>query len=587
MAGISIILGGDLGPLLEAFARLRAMVRRLAQQISLALRPVRVAFDTVFQGARIAAQTAFRAITGTARAAANTIRGAFSGLKNMIPGGGMVAGLVGLAGTAGAIAAAVSQFKVGSDIAAHFERTRISLVALTGTAAEAERVLAEMRRMWQLTGMTVEDQAATIQKFIALGFSPDDSLKLQRNILDIAGAVGMTATNAELLGSALAQVKAKGVVSMEELRQQIAEKGIPVFEELAAKMGVTQGALIAMVEKGQVPAQDLLDIFLNMQGTFANFRGGAAKMSGTFSGMVGSLKAAWQLLLADFAAPINMALKPLLQQATDAVNILRARAVAMGRAVANALLAAFALIKSGKAVELLALGMKVAMAGATEILSRGFRSAVAFLATALPPIFESAVATFKDPNFWAGVGNLLRGIGMQMAAEIQSIIPGKRNQQAAGLLRSSSDLAMDIGRNQVIGSGGGADFANVIASALLKGAAAAKDAAATPAGRGMRDAMAAWRDLARTVGREMEVLWESTAVPLEDRKNSPAAGGIVAGLAKAAGDILTIASSTARIGGGGFGMTVMAPMVSEQKKSNTLLTQLVEQGKNPRVATFA
>jgi hypothetical protein len=342
-----------------------------------------------------------------------------------------------------------------------------------------------------------------------------------------------------------------------------------------------------MVEKGQVPAQELLDVFMNMQGTFANFRGGAAKMSGTFSGMVGSLRAAWQLLLADFAAPINMALKPLLQQAREAVEALRARAVAMGRAVANALLAAFSLIKSGKAVELLALGMRVAMAGATEILSRGFRSAVAFLATALPPIFESAVSTFKDPTFWAGVGNLLRGIGMQMAAEIQSIIPGKRNQQAAGLLRSSSDLAMDIGRNQVIGSGGGADFAQVIASALLKGAAAAKDAATTPAGRGMRDAMAAWRDLARTVGREMEVLWQESAVPLQDRAAGPAAAGIVSSLAAAAGQILTIASSTARIGGGGFGMTLMTPMVSEQKKSNTLLAKLVEQGSSPRIATFA
>jgi hypothetical protein len=85
----------------------------------------------------------------------------------------------------------------------------------------------------------------------------------------------------------------------------------------------------------------------------------------------------------------------------------------------------------------------------------------------------------------------------------------------------------------------------------------------------------------------MEVLWQESAVPLQDRAPVPAAAGIVSSLAAAAGQILTIASSTARIGGGGFGMTLMTPMVSEQKKSNTLLAKLVEQGSSARVATFA
>lgn len=586
MAGIQIPLGGDLGPLLEAFAQIRGQVRRLSQQVDLALRPVRSTFAATFGAARMSATVAFRAITGTARAAANTIRASFSGLKNLIPGGGMVGGLVGVAGAAGAIALAISQFKSGSDIASNFERARIALTSLTGSGEQADRVLAEMRDTWQRTGVTVADQTRTIQKFLALGFSSDDALKLQRNILDIAGAVGMSAEEAELLGSALAQVQAKGTVSMEELRQQIAEKGIPVFDALAAKLGVTQAALIEMVSAGKVPAQQLIDIFLNMEGTFARFRGGAEKLGMTFGGMIARLRGAWQLLLADFAAPINAALKPLLQQATEMIQGMRQRAVEMGQAVGNSLLAAFALFRSGKTVELLATGLKIAMAGATEVLTRGLRSAVAFLAAALPPVFSAAVATIKDPVFWAGVGNLLRGIGMGIAAEIAAISPRRADKQKADMLRNSAELASGVGRNQIAGSGRGIDFAEVLVKSLLEGAAAAKREASRPAGAGMRDALDSWRDLAATVAKEMEALRKKTALPADPAAAPAATAGVVSSLAAAAGQIMTLASSTARIGGGGFGMT-LTPMVSEQKKTNGLLTKLVEQGKTRNVATYA
>jgi tape measure domain-containing protein len=572
MAGISIILGGDLGPLLEAFARLRAMVRRLAQQISLALRPVRVVFSTVFNGARIAAQTAFRAITGTARAAASSIRSAFSGLKSALPGAGMVGGLIGVAGTAGAIAAAVSQFKVGSDIAAHFERTRISLVALTGSAAEAERVLMEMRRIWQLTGMTVEDQAATIQKFIALGFSPDDSLKLQRNILDIAGAVGMTASNAELLGSALAQVKAKGVVSMEELRQQIAEKGIPVFEELAAKIGVTEGALIAMVSNGEVKAKELLEIFLNMEGSFSRFRGCAERMGTTFTGLVGSLRAAWQLLLADFAAPINDALKPMLRDGIAAFTAMRAQAAGIGRSIGDALLAAFALVKGGRTKEVLGAVGSVAFQSAVEVLMRGLRGAVAFLATALPPIFDAAVATLKDPRFWKGIGNLLSGIGKLFAAEILAVLPGFGNKSKAASLRQQGLTEQYVAEGQIQSSGRGVDMAEVISSALGKGGVAAAAAASGPISKDLKDAFSKWKEISDSVVGEVRRMNQASASP--DAAPAVARAGFVEGVAGAIGEAMTVAvGSMARIGGGGYGLRIN-PMVTQQQRSNEYLRSI-------------
>ena len=513
--------------------------------------------------------------------AARSVKGVFSGIASAIPGGGLLGPLAGVAGVAGSIALLFASVKSGLGLAGELERTGIALEALTGSGAGAKQVLDEMRASWLRTGVAIEDQAGTIQKFLALGFSQGDALKLQKNILDVAGAVGMSTSEAALLGSALAQVKAKGVVSMEELRQQIAEKGVPVIEALADKLGVAQGALIAMVSEGKVPAQTLIDLFLNMEGSFGKFIGGANRMGATFLGMLGRLRGAWRLLLADFAAPIADSLKPLISSALGLVERFRAQAVAAGKAVGDALFAAFALVKSGKTFDLLRAGFAVAITGAMDLLMRGLRGAVAFLATSLPPIFEVAMSKFRDPRFWQGVSQFVSGVGQTLAAEIRSAFPGAntgkiaQQREIAGLNQEAGSLLMGL-------AGRGSDLGAIIADALIEGGKAAAEAMGGPVSQSFLEARQRMQDLLGSVREEVARLRAGAAVPPPGKGAGGKPSGAADKPAASSGRLMTLTTELTRVGGSRFGMT-FSPMITEQKRATSLLTRIEKNTRAGRV----
>lgn len=281
--------------------------------------------------------------------------------------GPMIAAVAAIAVAVGALIIAFAALKVsfdtvlaGMQAAGPVERAKISFEALTGSTKESIRILDELRKKSRETGAEIESSMTTVKKFTALGFSPDEAIKLNSSILDVAGAVGMTTTEAKELGNALAQVQAKGTVSMEELRQQIAEKGVPVIEELAAKLGVSTGALIKMVSDGKVKSKELIDIFMNLEGSFARFEGGAKNMTKTLPGALDRLKAVWKDLLIDIGLPINTALAPIVNNISDLLEKLKPMAVAIGQGIGNAFKVLYMAISDGSLGQLLA---QVLMAG--------------------------------------------------------------------------------------------------------------------------------------------------------------------------------------------------------------------------------
>ena len=195
-------------------------------------------------------------------------------------------------------------FKKILDAAARVEILDVAYTNLTGSVTVARRSLRELENAALRTGVSIEVQSDAVQKFLALGFDPDRAIRLQRSILDVAGSMGLTAFQAGQLGFAIAQVAAKGVVQMEELRQQISEKGVPVFEALAEKTGLFGIELQKAIRDGKIEAEVLLEIFENYEGPFARFRGGAEKLGKTFSGEFNRMREAVSQLFRDLGKPI-------------------------------------------------------------------------------------------------------------------------------------------------------------------------------------------------------------------------------------------------------------------------------------------
>ena len=187
--------------------------------------------------------------------------------------------------------------------AGKMEAAEMRFNILTGDAEKSNKVLRVLRQTAMKTGITFEAMAGNVGKFMAFGFSPEKAMELNKGILDVGGAVGMTNTDMKLLGVALSQVAAKGVGSMEELRQQIAEKGIPIFKALEKQLNVTGAELNKMIQEGKVSADVVLGLFTDVakgKGPLKDFAGGAAKMATTFQGKVGRMKATWQEFLMKF-----------------------------------------------------------------------------------------------------------------------------------------------------------------------------------------------------------------------------------------------------------------------------------------------
>ena len=221
--------------------------------------------------------------------------------------------------------------------AGQVEAAEMRFNILTGDVEKSNKVLTVLRQTAMRTGITFEAMAGNVSKFMAFGFSPEKAMELNKGILDVGGAVGMTNTDMKLLGVALSQVAAKGVGSMEELRQQIAEKGIPIFKALEEQLGVTGAELNKMIQEGKVSADVVLGLFTDVakgKGPLKDFAGGADKMATTFQGKVGRMRAHWSEFLKRFGAPIIEVLKPIMDDLIQVMKGMIANADVWGKRVA-------------------------------------------------------------------------------------------------------------------------------------------------------------------------------------------------------------------------------------------------------------
>ncbi|HFP9309446.1 TPA: tape measure protein [Raoultella ornithinolytica] len=126
---------------------------------------------------------------------------------------------------------------------------------------------------------------------------------------------------------AIQQMAGKGVVSMEELRQQLGEAVPTAMQAMATGLGVTMAQLTKVVSKGAVAAKPAIDAMLTM---FELQYGGAAeRMMSTISGMVSYTKTNLMLMAKEFGeAGYNDAIKSALSQFNDLLESGRGTAYA-------------------------------------------------------------------------------------------------------------------------------------------------------------------------------------------------------------------------------------------------------------------
>lgn len=164
-------------------------------------------------------------------------------------------------------------------------------------------------------------------KFKSAGLDPTNGS--MQALVDSVAKFGGSGDTLKRASVAIQQMVGKGVVSMEELRQQLGEAVPTAMKDMADQMGVSMAELAKMVQTGTLKAEPALNkMFLRMQ---VNNSGAAKEMMNTWVGMTAQLKTQWDLtakLIAD--SGFSTEVKRVIDDLTRALSSPEGREAAIG-----------------------------------------------------------------------------------------------------------------------------------------------------------------------------------------------------------------------------------------------------------------
>jgi tape measure domain-containing protein len=173
------------------------------------------------------------------------------------------------------------------EYSAKMQQTRIGFETLMGGAESANKHLEELKKFAVETPFDFETLTGASRRLQNVGLEAAKVIPLMRDIGNAAAAAGASSEDLDGITLAFSQIIAKGKVSAEEVNQ-LAERGIPVWEMLSKTLGKSKAEIIKLSEAGKISS----DIFLQAFQKFSQVKFGdaMAKQSQTFNGAWSSIK---------------------------------------------------------------------------------------------------------------------------------------------------------------------------------------------------------------------------------------------------------------------------------------------------------
>jgi tape measure domain-containing protein len=176
---------------------------------------------------------------------------------------------------------------------AEFEKTRKLLEGLSTSSdkvKEAGDNFAYLREQAKTAPYSLAGLTDVFVKLKSAGIDPTKGA--MRGLVDAVSSFGGSEEQLKRATLAIQQMSGKGVVQMEELRQQLGEAVPRATELMARSMGVTYSELVKLLATGTVSAKEAIAA---MSGEFERTFGGAAlaQMS-TFNGVVTQISSTFQ-----------------------------------------------------------------------------------------------------------------------------------------------------------------------------------------------------------------------------------------------------------------------------------------------------
>lgn len=218
---------------------------------------------------------------------------------------------------AAAGAALTAGATMGIKFNADMETAAMSFETLLGSAEKAQKMIADLQKFGAQTPFEFQGLQDSAKLMLAMGFSADSVMP---NLTAIGNAVSAIGGNSETMNGvtmAMGQMLTKGKVSAEEMNQ-LAERGIPAWDLLSQKMGLSKAELMKLGEQGKLYSDQALPAMLDAMNT--RYSGAMDKQSQTLTGQWSTFKDNLNMLLGEVSKPLFEALKKALPVAIDFIN---------------------------------------------------------------------------------------------------------------------------------------------------------------------------------------------------------------------------------------------------------------------------
>lgn len=272
----------------------RLVLDRFRKALQDAFRNVQQAADNMSNAMRQGPQNSLDELEKRARRTTSRMQGYFKDVSRIV--GGIVVSqafykLLSLIQDAGK---ALYTFR------GHIEQVHIAFEQMMGSASYATAYMRELESLAVNTPFGFEDLAEASKRLNAMGFSAKELIPYITMIGDTVAGVGGGAPAMDGIVRALGQIKTKGKVQAQELRQ-LAEWGVPAFRILQEELGLT-GEEVADIGNQGITAERGLQALFN--GLNKRFGGLMNKLSDTLPGIIenisDSLKFLGTHMLEDF-----------------------------------------------------------------------------------------------------------------------------------------------------------------------------------------------------------------------------------------------------------------------------------------------
>jgi tape measure domain-containing protein len=189
--------------------------------------------------------------------------------------------------------------------AADIETYKTSFATMLGSMDQANVLMEDLKTLGAETPFEFPELAQSAKNLLSFGFGQDEIIEKMRMIGDVASGVGVPVGE---LAAIYGKAKMGHLIQGDDLNQ-LAEKGIPVYEEFAQQLGVGTDQIRKLASEGKITFPMLETAFQNLTGEGGKFNGMMEAQSKTFAGMLSTMKDNVGSMLTAIGGPIIEGLK--------------------------------------------------------------------------------------------------------------------------------------------------------------------------------------------------------------------------------------------------------------------------------------